>query len=80
MWPSWPQACIFPATSERHARRSGLGDGERIHVGAERDPRAVAAAADDADDAGAADAGRDLVDAEARGAVSATVAAVRCSS
>ena len=64
MWPSWPQACIFPATSERHAGDPGLGDGQRVHVGAERDPRAVAAA-DDADHAGPADAGRDLVDAEA---------------
>ena len=44
-------------------RRSGLGDRQRVHVGAERDPRTVAVP-DDRDHAGPADAGRDLVDAE----------------
>ena len=68
MWLSWPHACITPTSWPFHcvfARRLErqvdlLGHRQRIHVGAQRDDRARAAAAEHADDAGRGDAGRDL--------------------
>jgi len=65
---SWPQACatatVLPAGSSRHAARiieAGiLPDRQRIHVGAQHDGRSLAVA-QQADDAGLADAGRHLI-------------------
>ena len=52
VWPSCPQACITPGFLEAKGRPVCLLDRQRVVVGAERDPRAGAAAAQVGDDAG----------------------------
>ena len=37
MWPSWPQACITPGLRGGVRQPGGLGDRQRIHVGAQAD-------------------------------------------
>jgi hypothetical protein len=60
VWPSWPQACITPGGGWPR-RRPGLGDGQRVHVGAQAQPARAAAAHQRADDTRAADAALDRV-------------------
>ena len=65
VWASWPQACITPTVSPlkvagdlRGERQVGLlGHRQRVHVGAQRDPRAGLAALEDRDHAVVGDAG-----------------------
>ena len=65
VWPSWPQACILPGVGRGIGLAGRLVDRQRVHVGAQADRRARRRACpDDADHAGPADAGHDLVAAE----------------
>ena len=65
VWASWPQACITPTVSPRYVpvrlrgerQRHLLGDRQRVHVGAQRDPRPGLAALEQRDHAGVGDAG-----------------------
>ena len=60
VWPSWPQACMRPWWLAAMVEGVVLVHRQRIHVGAQPDGARIVADPDGADDAGLADAGRDL--------------------